>query len=177
MKVSGLWILYLMVGTALMFLNCSPGTTCLAITVSRHDKSGDSIHRNPNHARVKLLKSEIFIKQSIYLSINVLEEPMASEHANTMLFLNVIPDVVFTDSSGSMTMATTSRKLKDNGYDLNDDVRTNAHNANLEDYHPIDPVPSSKTSIKPGPIEHGTPLNPLIPKPSPPRPGHPKPLG
>lgn len=37
---------------------------------------------------------------------------MASEHANTMLFLNVIPDMVFTDSRGSMTMATTSRKLK-----------------------------------------------------------------
>ncbi|KAJ6878648.1 hypothetical protein NC652_032245 [Populus alba x Populus x berolinensis] len=106
-----------------------------------------------------------------------MKEPMASKHANTMLFLNVIPDVVFTDSCGSMTMATTSRKLKDNGYDLNDDVRTNAHNVNLEDYHPIDPVPSSKASIKPGPIEHGTPLNPLIPKPSPPRPGHPKPLG
>ncbi|KAL9348931.1 hypothetical protein Peur_060297 [Populus x canadensis] len=118
MKVSGLWILYLMVGTALMFLNCSPGTTCLAIT-----------------------------------------------------------DMVFTDSRGSMTMATTSRKLKENGYDLNDDVKTNAHNVNLEDYHPIDPVPSSKASIKPGPIEHGTPLNPYIPKPSPPSPGHPKPSG
>jgi hypothetical protein len=37
---------------------------------------------------------------------------MASEHANTILFLNVIPDMVFTDSRGSMTMATTSRKLK-----------------------------------------------------------------
>ncbi|KAH8487944.1 hypothetical protein H0E87_023862 [Populus deltoides] len=102
---------------------------------------------------------------------------MASEHANTMLFLNVIPDMVFTDSRGSMTMATTSRKLKENGYDLNDDVKTNAHNVNLEDYHPIDPVPSSKASIKPGPIEHGTPLNPYIPKPSPPSPGHPKPSG
>jgi hypothetical protein len=35
-------------------------------------------------------------------------------------------------------------KLQENGYDLNDDVKTNAHNVNLEDYHPIDPVPSSK---------------------------------
>lgn len=38
----------------------------------------------------------------------------------------------------------------------------------LEDYNPIDPVPSSKASIKPGPIEHGTPIMPYIPKPSPP---------
>ncbi|CAK7347448.1 unnamed protein product [Dovyalis caffra] len=113
-RVSGLWILYLVAGTALMFLNCSPGTTCLAIA-----------------------------------------------------------DVVFTDSSNSMTMAATSRKLKDNGYNPNGDVKSNAQNVNLEDYHPIDPVPSSKASIKPGPIEHGTPLNPYIPKPSPPSPGHP----
>lgn len=43
-----------------------------------------------------------------------------------------------------------------------------AGNLNLDDYHPIDPVPSSKASIKPGPIEHGTPLNPFIPKRPPP---------
>ncbi|KAJ6675922.1 hypothetical protein OIU85_012014 [Salix viminalis] len=85
----------------------------------------------------------------------------------TLLFLNVIPDVIFTDSSDSMAMATTSRKLKTNAHDV----------VNLEDYHPIDPVPSSKAIIRPGPIVHGTPLNPYIPKPSPPGPGHPKPLG
>lgn len=39
---------------------------------------------------------------------------------------------------------------------------------NLEDYRPIDPVPSSKASIRPGPIQHGTPFLPYIPKPSPP---------
>lgn len=37
----------------------------------------------------------------------------------------------------------------------------------LEDYRPIDPVPSSKASIRPGPIQHGTPLMPYIPKPCP----------
>ncbi|CAI9115942.1 OLC1v1016960C2 [Oldenlandia corymbosa var. corymbosa] len=46
----------------------------------------------------------------------------------------------------------------------------------LEDYRPIDPVPSSKASIRPGPIQHGTPLMPYIPKPSPP-PGHSKHIG
>lgn len=39
---------------------------------------------------------------------------------------------------------------------------------NLDDYHPIDPVPSSKTSVKPGPIEHGAPLLPHMPNPPPP---------
>ena len=37
----------------------------------------------------------------------------------------------------------------------------------LEDYHPFDPSPSSKASIRPGPIQHGTPLNPYIPAPNP----------
>ncbi|CAB69836.1 putative protein [Arabidopsis thaliana] len=36
----------------------------------------------------------------------------------------------------------------------------------LKDYNfPVDPTPTTKASIKPGPIEHGTPLNPYIPKP------------
>ncbi|XVE70178.1 hypothetical protein DITRI_Ditri10aG0051600 [Diplodiscus trichospermus] len=63
----------------------------------------------------------------------------------------------------------TSRKLKENGYNPSNGTKSNV---DLEDYHPIDPVPSSKASIKPGPIEHGSPLIPYIPKPSPP--GHPK---
>ncbi|CAK9177557.1 unnamed protein product, partial [Ilex paraguariensis] len=51
-------------------------------------------------------------------------------------------------------------------------VDKGAGNEELEDYHPIDPVPSSKASVRPGPIQHGTPLMPYIPKPSPP--GNPK---
>ncbi|KAF5739452.1 hypothetical protein HS088_TW12G00658 [Tripterygium wilfordii] len=64
-----------------------------------------------------------------------------------------------------------SRKLKE----LSTDGKSINSNLNLDDYHPIDPVPSSKASIRPGPIEHGTPLNPFIPKPSPP--SHPKDAG
>ncbi|KAL1534210.1 hypothetical protein AAHA92_30419 [Salvia divinorum] len=45
------------------------------------------------------------------------------------------------------------------------DVEGNVH---LEDYRPIDPIPSSTASIRPGPIQHGTPLMPYIPGPSPP---------
>ena len=43
------------------------------VVVSRHDKSGESIHRKSKSCPIKLLKSQIFIKQSIYLIINVLE--------------------------------------------------------------------------------------------------------
>lgn len=51
----------------------------------------------------------------------------------------------------------------------------NAGHVSLEDYRPIDPVPSSKASIRPGPVQHGTPLMPFIPKPSPsPPPTRPK---
>ncbi|KAL7127557.1 hypothetical protein ABFS83_14G260600 [Erythranthe nasuta] len=45
-------------------------------------------------------------------------------------------------------------------------------NVKLEDYGAIDPVPSTTTSVRPGPIQHGTPLLPYIPEPSPP-PTHP----
>ncbi|KAB2030274.1 hypothetical protein ERO13_D05G211900v2 [Gossypium hirsutum] len=67
------------------------------------------------------------------------------------------------------SMSETSRKLKGSGYSPSNEKRSNV---DVDDYDPIDPVPSSKASIKPGPIEHGTPLIPYIPKPSPP--DHPK---
>lgn len=37
-----------------------------------------------------------------------------------------------------------------------------------EDYPPFDPSPNSKAMVKAGPIEHGTPLMPYIPRPTPP---------
>uniref|UniRef100_A0A2N9EMI9 Uncharacterized protein n=1 Tax=Fagus sylvatica TaxID=28930 RepID=A0A2N9EMI9_FAGSY len=89
------------------------------------------------------------------------------------LLLNFIPDRIFTHHDDGMTVTTTSRRLKEDGYNLGTDKKSNAGNVNLDDYHPIDPVPSSKTSVRPGPIEHGTPVIPYIPRPSPP-PGPPK---
>ncbi|CAN4095338.1 unnamed protein product [Withania somnifera] len=71
--------------------------------------------------------------------------------------------------NNDMVMTIKSRKLQVNGYGPS--TWTNAgdsSNLGLEDYRPIDPVPSSKASIRAGPIEHGTPLIPYIPKPSPP---------
>ncbi|CAL4913174.1 unnamed protein product [Urochloa decumbens] len=41
-------------------------------------------------------------------------------------------------------------------------------NVRTDDYQPVDPSPSSKSSIRPGPIEHGTPLLPYIPRYPPP---------
>lgn len=84
-------------------------------------------------------------------------------------------DVVFTHNGDAMTViATSSRKLKENGYaNPNSNTGSGTGTVNLEDYHPIDPVPSSKASIRPGPIQHGTPLMPYIPKSAPP-PSHPR---
>ncbi|KAF5740624.1 hypothetical protein HS088_TW11G00701 [Tripterygium wilfordii] len=82
-----------------------------------------------------------------------------------------IADVLFTGNNGYSSRRTTTiagRKLKE----LSNDETSINHGMNLDDYHPIDPVPSSKASIRPGPIEHGTPINPFIPRPSPP-PNHP----
>ncbi|KAE8695847.1 hypothetical protein F3Y22_tig00110683pilonHSYRG00338 [Hibiscus syriacus] len=76
----------------------------------------------------------------------------------------------FSKNCDVWSITRTSRKLKGNGYNLSTEKRGKV---DLEDYrHGIDPVPSSKASIKHGPIEHGTPLMPYIPKPPPP--SHPK---
>ncbi|KAE8683535.1 hypothetical protein F3Y22_tig00111201pilonHSYRG00099 [Hibiscus syriacus] len=73
----------------------------------------------------------------------------------------------FSKNGDLSSITRTSRKLKVNGYNLSNEKRGEV---DLEDYrHRIDPAPSSKASInKHGPIEHGTPLMPCIPKPPPP---------
>ncbi|KAI3821144.1 hypothetical protein L1987_08701 [Smallanthus sonchifolius] len=60
------------------------------------------------------------------------------------------------------------RKLKENTNV--DHYKGDTSNIDLLDYHQTDPVPSSKTSIKHGPIQHDVPLMPYIPKPPPPEP-------
>ncbi|KAH9606178.1 hypothetical protein KSS87_009508 [Heliosperma pusillum] len=71
----------------------------------------------------------------------------------------------------SMTTPLTSRLLKETGDghaidDGHDDT------VSLEDYRPNDPSPSSKASVRPRPIEHGSPLLPYIPTPKPSPPSH-----
>ncbi|KAL8244320.1 hypothetical protein R6Q59_010578 [Mikania micrantha] len=65
------------------------------------------------------------------------------------------------------------RKLKASHlYGSNNSVNTNVDNLegktsniDLLDYHQTDPVPSSKASIRHGPIQHDVPLLPYIPEP------------
>ncbi|XP_054819807.1 uncharacterized protein LOC129318856 [Prosopis cineraria] len=79
------------------------------------------------------------------------------------------PDLV-SINCGDSTKITVSRKLKENRIGRTSNKKGGMGDVTLDDYQPIDPVPSSKTSVKPGPIEHGSPLIPFIPKPSPPVP-------
>ncbi|KAF7138429.1 hypothetical protein RHSIM_Rhsim07G0221200 [Rhododendron simsii] len=83
------------------------------------------------------------------------------------------PDMAFTRHEDDTGVMTGSRNLKEIGHTSSTDKSDRSGSANLEDYEPIDPVPSSMTSIRPGPIQHGTPLMPYIPRPSPP-PEHPE---
>ncbi|KAJ1404469.1 hypothetical protein SESBI_26569 [Sesbania bispinosa] len=78
------------------------------------------------------------------------------------------PDLVATscdDDDDKITLIAGNRKLKENGNSIRSN---NKGDVTLEDYRPIDPSPCTSSSLHPGPIEHGTPLNPFIPKPSPP---------
>ncbi|KAI3412909.1 uncharacterized protein J3R85_016809, partial [Psidium guajava] len=72
--------------------------------------------------------------------------------------------------SGALANRATCRKLKEHGQSPSTYEKESTGKATLEDYGPIDPVPNSKASIRPGPIDHGTPLMPFMPKPSPPSP-------
>lgn len=70
----------------------------------------------------------------------------------------------------TMDLIKPGRKLKEN----NNHEENGYGNVDVDDYLPIDPVPSSKAAaLRPGPIEHGTPLMPYIPKPAPPGPNDP----
>ncbi|CAN1274399.1 hypothetical protein LINPERPRIM_LOCUS15384 [Linum perenne] len=76
------------------------------------------------------------------------------------------------DSAGYSIMDTDEMNMKvvaeEAGSTINRNLLQGEVVDELEDYRPIDPVPSSKASVKPGPIEHGTPLNPFIPRSPPP---------
>ncbi|OVA09318.1 hypothetical protein BVC80_897g23 [Macleaya cordata] len=86
--------------------------------------------------------------------------------------------MVFPGYKIGMTVTTHNRKLKEKMRSYkkpsSEEKRDNSNSLNMEDYPRIDPVPSSKANIHSGSIEHGTPLMPYIPKPTPPAPTHPK---
>ncbi|CAI9763051.1 unnamed protein product [Fraxinus pennsylvanica] len=85
------------------------------------------------------------------------------------------PGMVFTGRSNAMTLIITGRKLKDNSHSTPTFDEVYAGDVNLEDYRPIDPVPSPKGKTHHGTIlrgPHGT--MPYIPRPAPPPSSHPK---
>ncbi|KAL9415294.1 hypothetical protein AB3S75_043557 [Citrus x aurantiifolia] len=98
----------------------------------------------------------------------------------TLMFL-------FLNCSSAQDMSTPKSNSKDNVaattsiIDLTDRSNTVTQgkfiegSINLEDYHQIDPVPSSSAAVTSGPIEHGSPLMPYIPKLPPPH--HPRHYG
>ncbi|KAK7376953.1 hypothetical protein VNO80_02373 [Phaseolus coccineus] len=96
----------------------------------------------------------------------------------TVMFYNIlgptgastISDLVETNHGDKAKRIAVSRKLKENGIESG---INNMGGVTLTDYGVVDPVPNSSKAIQSGPIEYGSPLNPYIPKPSPP--DHPKP--
>ncbi|XP_038897195.1 uncharacterized protein LOC120085331 [Benincasa hispida] len=89
---------------------------------------------------------------------------------NASLTSEMFPNHLHVESNKCLFATPSNRKMK-----LQDTVHSNptrwnvrVGNMNLYDYSPIDPVPTSKRSIKHGPIEHGSPLIPHMPNPSPP---------
>ncbi|NP_001142708.2 uncharacterized protein LOC103632076 [Zea mays] len=61
------------------------------------------------------------------------------------------------------------RKLKER-YTFTIRKTRGLENVRTDDYQPVDPSPSSKATIRPGPIEHGAPLLPYVPRYPPPPP-------
>ncbi|BAT82605.1 hypothetical protein VIGAN_03264600 [Vigna angularis var. angularis] len=98
----------------------------------------------------------------------------------TLMFFNILiptsaswsPDFIGTNNGHKATLIAVSRKLKENGNNVKSGISNNGDMSQviLTDYNPVDPTPGSRTkaSLYPDPIEHGSPLIPYIPKPSPP---------
>ncbi|XP_047977195.1 uncharacterized protein LOC125219297 isoform X1 [Salvia hispanica] len=78
------------------------------------------------------------------------------------------PGMVSIGRVKAMALTIKRRKVKQQDMDHPSKAADVEGNVHLEDYRPIDPIPSSTASIRPGPIQHGTPLMPYMPGPSPP---------
>lgn len=79
------------------------------------------------------------------------------------------PGMVSIGSMNAITLTMKRRKLKvQRKMDHPREDAAVEGDFHLDDYRPIDPIPSSTASIRSGPIQHGIPLMPYIPKPSPP---------
>ncbi|KAM5565825.1 hypothetical protein ABKV19_019717 [Rosa sericea] len=125
---------------------------------------------------LKILKSKIFGVTDIFCIMKKVSG-LWGVLLLVLMFLGVsssrkaslFPDMLVNHHGDGLKMISTSRRLQViSGYNHR---HRHIGNADLDDYRPIDPSPSSKASIKPGPIEHSAPIIPYIPnpKPSPPR--------
>ncbi|CAI8606254.1 unnamed protein product [Vicia faba] len=66
-------------------------------------------------------------------------------------------------------IAASARKLKETVNRIKSNEKGDTGDRiSLEDYNPVDPIPGGAKNVDPGPIEHGTPLMPFIPKSPPP---------
>ncbi|KAK2452620.1 hypothetical protein QL285_000396 [Trifolium repens] len=81
-----------------------------------------------------------------------------------------MPDLLSSRCGDKTTSIAVTRKLKENIHTIKSNEKINKGNqVTLDDYNPINPSPStSKHNVHPGPIQHGAPLMPFIPKPPPP---------
>ncbi|KAI5393256.1 uncharacterized protein LOC127092362 [Lathyrus oleraceus] len=78
-------------------------------------------------------------------------------------------DLVGTKYVDETTPIAVSRKLKENVKRIKGNEKGDiGDRVSLEDYNPIDPTPGGAKNVNAGPIEHGTPLMPFIPKSPPP---------
>ncbi|XP_072147177.1 uncharacterized protein [Setaria viridis] len=78
---------------------------------------------------------------------------------------------VMSDNPGHGNIELNGRKLKER-YTIR--KTRGLENIRTDDYQPVDPSPSSKATIRPGPIEHGAPILPYVPQYPPPPGGHPE---
>ncbi|XP_058756056.1 uncharacterized protein LOC131629274 [Vicia villosa] len=84
-------------------------------------------------------------------------------------FSGSITDLVGRKCVDEPTAIAGSRKLKENVNRIKSNEKGDTGDrVRLEDYNPIDPIPGGAKNVNPGPIEHGTPLMPFIPKSPPP---------
>ncbi|OEL32900.1 hypothetical protein BAE44_0006086 [Dichanthelium oligosanthes] len=83
-----------------------------------------------------------------------------------------ISTVAFIADPGNGSIGLNGRRLKER-YTFTIRKTRELENIRTDDYQPVDPSPSSKATVRPGPIENGTPILPYVPRyPRPP--GHPK---
>ncbi|KAG9439996.1 hypothetical protein H6P81_020161 [Aristolochia fimbriata] len=97
--------------------------------------------------------------------------------ATVVIFLALFSPTSFSgsvpQSCGECVSQANTKKPKENAmYDLKSSSKRDGREVIFEDYHLIDPAPSSKAAIKTGPVEHGSPFRPYIPPATPP--SHPK---